>query len=457
MPLSLTECYPPVCSSESTIIRAAIQQTVNVSCEVDSNPMLNLTYKWTFNNTLENIVELPSLETATIDPNTVDGEPYAEPIYSNVVYQQSYLKSGKNKFSQRYLEAQLKQNPGNIYPYKVETAQQFGTISCIAQNAIGQSSPCLYHIMAAEIPSPVRNCTSYNSTANSIQIACIPGKDGGIQQYFHVEIFDEINKIILYNNSFKSSEFVLKRLPSDSTFKIRVTSYNLQGSSSPYRLRGRTLPAPLLRTASSTAVLVQLTPLLGALVGVVATLFLVAICIVIFVKFRSKGNTGGCNETTTTEPDKGSAEPLSRNMGSHSSIEDKNPDVVPQENSDDEYTSEEKAFDRLTVDSHRIVYTPHLNTSPPSISPTTFTSKPYGELSLTTNPSFALYNSPQRRPPQYTAPPLLSNSNIYTRIPARAFTPYDTRTSPVSSNYGLTMPLLMQSNGTSLANVDEKS
>lgn len=43
-------------------------------------------------------------------------------------------------------------------------------------------------------------------------------------------------------------------------------------------------------TASSTAVLVQLTPLLGALVGVVATLFLVAVCIVIFVKFRSKVN-----------------------------------------------------------------------------------------------------------------------------------------------------------------------
>lgn len=139
------------------------------------------------------------------------------------------------------------------------------------------------------------------------------------------------------------------------------------------------------------------------------------------------------------------------------SPEDKNPDVVPQENSDDEYTSEEKAFDRLTVDSHRIIYTPHLNTSPPSLSPTSFTSKPYGELSLTTNPAFALYNTPQRRPPQYTAPPLLSSSNIYTRIPTRAFTPYDTRTSPVSSNYGLTMPLLMQTNGTNLSNVDEKS
>lgn len=33
---------PPVCTAESTIIRAALKQTVNISCEVDSNPMVIL-------------------------------------------------------------------------------------------------------------------------------------------------------------------------------------------------------------------------------------------------------------------------------------------------------------------------------------------------------------------------------------------------------------------------------
>ena len=136
---------------------------------------------------------------------------------------------------------------------------------------------------------------------------------------------------------------------------------------------------------------------------------------------------------------------------------------MPQENSDDEYTSEEKAFDRLNMETtHRIVYThtPHINTSPPPLSPTAaFTTKQYGELSLTTNPAFALYNSPQRRPPPlYSSPKLLStNANIYTRVPTRPFTPYDTRVSPVSSTYGVTMPLLLQDNGIHLNNVDEKS
>lgn len=130
---------------------------------------------------------------------------------------------------------------------------------------------------------------------------------------------------------------------------------------------------PSHRTAaSSTAVLVQLTPLLGALVGVVVTLALVAICLVIFMKFRGKHRHRNSNggDTSTTEADKGSAEPLSRNLGSHSSLEDKNPDVIPQDanSEDDEFHLEEKAFDRLNLESQRILYnTPpmRLNNSSP--------------------------------------------------------------------------------------------
>lgn len=168
---------------------------------------------------------------------------------------------GSSKQNQQHQPSQRYQDPSSlpvrvsatvhIYPYKVESFQHFGTITCNAQNAIGQSGPCLYHIMAAEIPDPVKNCTASNSSANSIQISCQPGRDGGIQQYFHIEIYDEQTRTVMYNASYKSSEFVLKRLPSDSVFRIKVTAYNLQGASSPFRLRSKTLPAPLLRTGMS--------------------------------------------------------------------------------------------------------------------------------------------------------------------------------------------------------------
>lgn len=74
----------------------------------------------------------------------------------------------------------------------------------------------------------------------------------------------------------------------------------------------------------------------------------------------------------TTEQDKGSAEPLSRNIGSHSSIDDKNPDVIPHENSEDD---DEKQFERLALDAERLKFTqpplpPVVSYSPTHLSPT---------------------------------------------------------------------------------------
>ncbi|KAH8402069.1 hypothetical protein KR009_009546, partial [Drosophila setifemur] len=607
--------YPPVCKSDSTIIRAALKQTINITCEVDANPLDNLNYKWHFNNSLESLTELPYSPGIGPGPSPLmlasgsdlggyyqrskrkhahgmqqrllhgrhgrmasvrfededeyaefeeygeeeelphSSHPRAQMVYSNMVHknhvennkqlqrkpqqQQQQIQSGGSNgdghhpssssssssaasasgggmqlgerkrlaslHKQQHHRGPLPTPPtttsapplNNVYSYHVESYESFGAISCVASSPMGHSQPCWYHIQPADLPEPVKNCTAFNATANSLQIQCIPGYDGGIPQHFHAQVYDELNRQILYNASYKYPEFTVKRLSSDSVFVIRITAVNAQGPSKvAHRLRGRTLSAPLLRTASSTAVLVQLTPLLGALVGVIATLILVAICVVIFIKFRSKRGgrrhgTGG--DATTTEADKGSAEPLSRNMGSHSSLEDKNPDVVPQEaNSEDEFHQEEKAFDRLNMESQRILYTPptRINTAsppPPSLSPTF--GKQYGELSLTTNPAFSLYNTPQRAPavqrPVYTAPPPLLSTrtppNIYTRIPGRGgvggggvtvagggasgyhLPAYETRTSPTSpygSTTTCTMPLLggqsngsLQTNGSGLVGV----
>lgn len=263
-------------------------------------------------------------------------------------------------------------------------------------------------------------------------------------------------------------------------------------------------PNQLSFTASSTAVLVQLTPILGALIGLVVTLFLIAVSIVVCIKFRRKRINREIIENNVNERDKGSSEPLSRNMGSHTSIEDKNPDVVPQENSEDD----EKQFDRLKIDTERrIIYTPSngLNISPtlPRYSSpmqqqlqqqqlqsptsllygtTTSNKQQYGELSLTTNPTYSIYNSPQQsrqlspthhhyqqqlqqqQQPSHTTTAttttiLRSPPNIYSRIPPlRNYTTFDTRTtrttSPNDSNgYCVTIPLLSptKNNQTSLS------
>lgn len=248
---------PPVCKSESTIIRAALKQTINITCDVDSNPIYNLTYKWHFNNSLETIVELPQpsalgghgnifIPSSNSNKNTDgiisdgkssikgnhynklnnnnnnsnrDGEwpilddeqddddddvelddenttelnvvenlpPYSsQMVYSNLVYQQHLDKNRKHHgrqkqtssistighygFSNHGITNNIGINNGGgsileykkkfhlpsssvlsngIYRYRIETFSHYGTVSCIASNSIGHSTPCLYHIIAA--------------------------------------------------------------------------------------------------------------------------------------------------------------------------------------------------------------------------------------------------------------------------------------------------------------------
>lgn len=243
-----------------------------------------MTYKWTFNNTLENVIELPSINHNHSDhtipsdgtnfnvihstdsliyshnrnyqnlkttENYRHGEYIPGPLHHHQRHQENKMHHNNQIQQQHQLHhSEIPQmNNNGIYSYKVESFQSFGTVTCVAQNPLGQSGPCMYHIMAAELPDPVQNCTSSNATGTSVFITCIPGNDGGIQQYFQVEVLDEHSKSILYNQTFRNPLFILKRLPSDTEFRIRVTSFNLQGPSSrSFKLKVRTLQPPLLQT-----------------------------------------------------------------------------------------------------------------------------------------------------------------------------------------------------------------
>ncbi|CRL06332.1 CLUMA_CG019078, isoform A [Clunio marinus] len=466
--------YPPTCQFEGKILRAALRQTLNITCDIDSNPMKNLKYKWLFNSTIDNLIELPSY---TNDPDlhySIQHEHHQQQHIDSISSYKSKINYNSNELQQRsnqYATSSKKyqqqinyqnsliqsydaspyshmnsyhshhSNIEGVYLYKVDNFTSFGTISCSAENQYGSSGPCLYHIMVADLPDPVANCTAYNATAYTMQFTCIPGNDGGIKQSFFVEVFDGKEKI--FNVSSDYPTFLLRKLPSDTKLVVRITPYNLQGMCKDfYQLRVKTMPAPLIKTASSRAVLVQITPVLGVLVGVVMTLLLIAICIVIFVKIKNKPVKKTPKDTDPNEPDKGSAEPLSRNLGSHSSIADEknDPDIIPHDNSDDE-----KDFERLYTPTQLNYVNRH---SPNSHSPTLrFGEKQYGELSLTTNPGFALYNNPTIRKYNVISSPTNANNpntttttilrsksppNIYTRLPLKEYPSVSLTPTPMS-------------------------
>uniref|UniRef100_A0A1S4GDZ3 Sidestep protein n=1 Tax=Anopheles gambiae TaxID=7165 RepID=A0A1S4GDZ3_ANOGA len=485
--------YPPVCKSEAQIIRAAVKQTVNITCDIDANPMPNLLFRWQFNNSLESMLELPpytnveseaaNLALAEIDLETNHMGPSLEEMVrkklerlEHSVRQQQLQQQQQHHHHLLHSGSHKEEVPlvdGQLYMYRVDTFNSFGTITCTATNSYGQSGHCAYHILVADVPDPIKSCTVSNVTAYTVHISCVAGKDGGIPQQFHIDVFEESKRKLLQSVSYQSPEMLLKKLPSDTKFIIKITPYNLQGTApTSYRVKAQTLPAPLLRTAPSKAVLVQLTPLLGALVGAAVTLCLVALCIIVFVKFKTKKKH---HQTASTEQDKGSAEPLSRNIGSHSSIDDKNPDVIPHENSEDD---DEKQFERLALNADGLKFAGHTATASSGayspthhhlMSPSGNGFKKFGELSLTTNPGYAIYSSPIRSygkpspgqqqhqlgslllsttagpqgttttttsapagasllltsggPGAVTTLPTRTSPNIYTRLPLRDFTP----------------------------------
>lgn len=202
-----------------------------------------LAFKWSFNNTIENTIDLPAIDRT---PHYDTGTVLPQSAYDDNHYSVHSNDVGRRPAASTTTHPVL---PANVYPYRIENFQSFGTISCVAKNSIGHSGTCMYHIMAAEVPDPVRNCSASNTSASSVHISCIAGQNGGIQQFFHVEVFNEQSQMTLYNTSFGNPEFTVKRLPSNVDLRLRVLAFNLQGSaSSAFQLNIRTQAAALHRT-----------------------------------------------------------------------------------------------------------------------------------------------------------------------------------------------------------------
>lgn len=143
----------------------------------------NLKYKWLFNSTIDNLIELP---TYTNDPDlhySMQHEhqpqhietlsPYKTKNNYNSIELQSrpnqYIYSNSKKYQHQGQQqinypnslGQPYDNPitsanhhhhatnQGSYFYKVENFTAFGTISCSAENQYGSSGPCLYHVMVA--------------------------------------------------------------------------------------------------------------------------------------------------------------------------------------------------------------------------------------------------------------------------------------------------------------------
>lgn len=63
-------------------------------------------------------------------------------------------------------------------------------------------------------PDPPSNCSVVNQTTDSLEVECLPGFDGGLEQTFQLEVTDLQTDLVLANDSGQVPEFVVSNLSS---------------------------------------------------------------------------------------------------------------------------------------------------------------------------------------------------------------------------------------------------
>ncbi|XP_049278439.1 uncharacterized protein LOC125761396 [Anopheles funestus] len=135
-PVALKIHFAPVCISNSImIVGASLDETVPVPCHVAADP-LDVSFDWNFSNSGERF------EVASGQFNLL------QEFHSEGITQSRYDAD--------------EDNSETIYEllYTPKSEREYGTLACWAKNSIGkQVEPCLFQVVPAAKPAPLRNCT----------------------------------------------------------------------------------------------------------------------------------------------------------------------------------------------------------------------------------------------------------------------------------------------------------
>ena len=93
-------------------------------------------------------------------------------------------------------------------------------------------------------PTSPHNCSVQNRTRNSLDLGCLPGNSGGLQQIFHLQVYSlNPNKLLQNLNNTEAPYFAIKDLPAGYIFKLVIYSSNRKGKSKAIDITGSTTEA----------------------------------------------------------------------------------------------------------------------------------------------------------------------------------------------------------------------
>ncbi|CAH0550162.1 unnamed protein product, partial [Brassicogethes aeneus] len=330
-PIQLDVKFTPVCRpGQAKVFGVARQEVARIPCELEGNPT-DIQFVWKFNNSAGTL-DIPQSQVFT-------------------------------------------EKARSVVSYKPMTEYDYGK------------------------PDSLTNCTILNQTAESLHVECIEGFDGGLQQEFIMEVYDTQTRKLVSNVTSRNPVFTVGGLESGLGYDVGLYAANKKGRSGVSHLDAFTLKyylrvyckvsqvqrdfystylmqvyeansRVLIGTATSQTpediTISNLPSGYGDLLLFVRTMDSKSITSdanIIYapaVHFQTGGgerddkdyDDGGLSSAgrrcVAANSDKASTEPLNKDLNdSVDSLEEKNPDIIPQNSAEDEYQDEERAFERL--------------------------------------------------------------------------------------------------------------
>ncbi|XP_023339623.1 nephrin [Eurytemora carolleeae] len=233
--IHLNILYAPRCSRSKGSHLVPIRSRRNLTCSVDSNPQPS-SYYWSINTTGQEFKLLNQTE-GFLDLSTIETE---------------------------------------------------GTLECFAINSIGEmQKPCSWTAVEIGIPDPPTQCKILNQSVSWMDISCNPAWDGGLDQVFHLEVYNSSPFTLIRNISNTGAPaFTVKRLEPAQHLTMTIYSSNAKGRSSVIEIESSTskLAAAVLSDGVEEADRAEVP--LGIILGVTSTLLIIIIIILLLILAR---------------------------------------------------------------------------------------------------------------------------------------------------------------------------
>ncbi|GBN24441.1 hypothetical protein AVEN_140776-1, partial [Araneus ventricosus] len=245
--------YSPVCQAGQKIVYGVAKgEPARVECSVDAEPS-DVSFRWNFNNSNEQHDIL------------------------------SFTSSG----------------PTSVATYIPRTLKDFGKLYCWAKNKVGdQQIPCIFNVIPAGPPDQVRNCSVTNYTSDSLRVECEEGYDGGLQQKFYLEVYNEAQEYLEKNLTRLEPVFHVQDITAATEYILVIYAANMKGRSPSVVIKGSTEAAPRSEQGFSSE---SINIILGVMIGVVAALVFVAGIAVFIIRMREEEREAGSREGPTRE------------------------------------------------------------------------------------------------------------------------------------------------------------